>query len=280
MHDKEYWQADGGQNWVANMDATEALLEPLSESLLERAAARSGEKVLDIGCGGGLTSLALAEQVGPSGHVLGVDVSGPILAVAQQRGAAIPNLDFELADAATANFGEARFDLLFSRFGVMFFEDPEAAFTNLRHGLKSSGRCVFVCWQAMEENPWLSVPAAVAFEILTPPEPPDPLAPGPFAFADAGRTRGILQAAGFSNVQIEGVNHRMGWPDVTAAVDYLLNMGPAGALLREANDPALEAEVRTAVSKALQLHSTDVGVRMPSAVWLVTAGNQVTGAAV
>lgn len=273
MHDKDYWQDDGGQNWVANIDATEALLEPLSEQLLARAAARSGEKILDVGCGGGLTSLALAGQVGAAGHVLGVDVSGPILAVAQERGAAIPNVEFKLADAATADLGEARFDVLFSRFGVMFFEEPAAAFANLRRSLKPGGRCVFVCWQEMEANPWLAAPAAVAFEILPPPEPPDPLAPGPFAFADAERTRGILETAGFREVRLEGVNHEMGWPDVGSAVDYLLNMGPAGAMLREADDASLEAQVRTAVSEVLQQHQAADGVRMPSAVWIVTAAN-------
>jgi SAM-dependent methyltransferase len=272
-HEEEYWQEDGGRNWVANIAATEALLEPLSARLMTRAAPQSGERALDVGCGGGRTSLALAEAVGPRGHVTGLDVSGPILAVARQRGAGVANLDFVQADAATAELGRARFDLVLSRFGVMFFADPVAAFVNLRRCLKPGGRSVFMCWRAMEDNPWLAAPAAVAFAILPPPEPPDPHAPGPFALADGERTRGILQAAGFGTVQLEPVDVPMHWPDVDAALGYLLSMGPAGALLREAAEPSVEREVAQAVRGVLQRHATADGVRMASAAWIVSAQN-------
>jgi SAM-dependent methyltransferase len=271
MHDDDYWQEDGGRNWVANIDATEALLEPLSVHLYDRAAAQSGEAVLDVGCGGGRTSLALARSVGEQGRVVGVDVSGPILAVAQERGAEVDNLEFKLANAETANLGAERFDLLFSRFGVMFFDDPLAAFTNLRRSLKPGGRLTFLTWRSMEENPWLSAPAAVAFEILPPPEPPDPTAPGPFSLADEVRTTDLLEAAGFNAVSHVPVNHEMHWPDVESTLNYLLNMGPAGAMLREADDVDLEQEVRTAVGDLLDTFLKGDGVRMQSAVWLVTA---------
>jgi SAM-dependent methyltransferase len=273
MHDEEYWRQSGGQNWVANIDATEALLEPLSEQLVARAAARTGERVLDVGCGGGRTSLALAAAVGSGGQVLGVDISDPILSIARERGKAIDNLQFELADAATAELRLQHFDLLFSRFGMMFFADPEAAFVNLRRSLKPGGRCVFLCWRSMDENPWLAAPASVAFEILPPPEPPDPHAPGPFAFADAERTRDILAAAGFADVRHEAVDHDMRWPGVAAAAEYLLQMGPAGALLREADDPALTREVEAAVTGLLEQYQRADGVRLPSGVWFVTASN-------
>ena len=273
MHDDDYWQEDGGRNWVANIDATEALLEPLSVHLYERAAAQPGETVLDIGCGGGRTSLELASSVGERGTVLGVDVSGPILAVAHERGAAVDNLEFRLANAETANLGADRFDLLFSRFGVMFFDDPLAAFTNLRRSLKPGGRIAFLTWRSMEENPWLSAPAAVAFEILPPPEPPDPAAPGPFSLADELRTTDLLEAAGFNEVSHTPVNHEMHWADVDSTLNYLLNMGPAGAMLREADDPDLEQRVRTAVGDLLNKFLTTDGVRMQSAVWIVTASN-------
>lgn len=271
----EYWNEDGGRNWVANIEATEALLEPLSQRLLDRAAARPGDTVLDVGCGGGRTTLDLAAAVRPGGQVVGVDVSAPILAVARERAVAADNVQFELADATNADLGPARFDLLFSRFGVMFFDEPVAAFTNLRRSLKPGARSVFVCWRAMDENPWLATPAAAAFEILPPPEPPDPEAPGPFAFADEGRTRGILEQAGFADIGHEAIDHQMSWPDVDTAVSYLLQMGPAGALLREANDEAITREVTAAVRDVFEQHQSPAGVQMRSSAWIVSAANPV-----
>jgi len=241
--------------------------------VLDRAAPRPGQKVLDVGCGGGRTSLDLAGVVGPGGQVVGVDVSAPILAVARDRAAAADNVQFELADATTADLGEARFDLMFSRFGVMFFDDPVAAFRNLRRSLRPGAWSTFMCWRAMDENPWLAAPAAAAFEILPPPEPPDPEAPGPFAFADRERTRGILEQAGFAAVGHEEVDHDMSWPDVATAVNYLMQMGPAGALLREANDETITRKVTAAVRGVFQSHQTAAGVQMRSSAWIVTARN-------
>ena len=270
-NNEEFWNEQGGQAWVANIETTEKLLGPLNQILMARAAASPGEAVLDIGCGGGRTALELAAAVGDAGRVLGVDVSVPILAVARERAQSTSNVEFELADAATAKLEDGRFDLLFSRFGVMFFDQPVTAFANLRHSLKPAGRLVFMSWRSPEENPWMTATAAAAFEILPPPEPPDPLAPGPFAFADAERTGSILEKAGFKNIQHQAVNEEMRLPDVETALTYLSEMGPVGGLLRENDDPDIAERVLDAVRGVLQAHDTDSGVRMRCGAWIVSA---------
>ncbi|MDJ0928543.1 MAG: class I SAM-dependent methyltransferase [Gammaproteobacteria bacterium] len=270
-NNEEFWNEQGGQAWVANIETTEKLLGPLNQRLMTQAAARPGETVLDVGCGGGRTTLELAAAVGDAGQVLGVDVSVPILAVARERAQSISNVGFELADAAGADLGSNRFDLLFSRFGVMFFDEPVTAFANLHASLKPDGRLVFMCWRAPDDNPWMTATAAAAFEILPPPEPPDPLAPGPFAFADAVRTTSILEEAGFRNVQHELVDEQMRLPDVETALTYLSEMGPVGGLLRENDDPDIAARVLDAVRGVLRAHDTNDGVRMRCGAWIVTA---------
>lgn len=267
----EFWNEQGGQAWVANIETTEKLLGPLNRLLMARAGASPGETVLDIGSGGGRTTLELATGVGDAGRVMGVDVSAPILGVARDRAHSARNVGFELADAATAELGSNRFDLLFSRFGVMFFDEPVTAFAILHRSLKPDGRLVFMCWRAPEDNPWMTATAAAAFEILPPPEPPDPLAPGPFAFADAERTASILKDAGFKDVQHEPVDEEMRLPDVETALAYLSEMGPVGGLLRENDDPDVAERVLNAVRGVLQAHDTENGVRMRCGAWIVTA---------
>ena len=150
-------------------------MAPILQATLERAQLRQGERVVDIGCGTGASSIALAERVGPSGQVLGVDVSAPMLARAAERLPPGAPVKFVRADATTYRFESAAFDLLFSRFGVMFFAEPARAFANLRTALKPSGRLAFACWRKFDENPWLQVPLRAALEHV-PPLPRD-LAP-------------------------------------------------------------------------------------------------------
>jgi SAM-dependent methyltransferase len=182
---------------------------------------------------------------------------------------------FEQADAQTHAFQPASADVLFSRFGVMFFADPTAAFANLRRALRPGGRLAFVCWQSLPENPWMFVPLGAALQLMPPPPLPGPDAPGPFSFADPDRVRRILAGAGFGAAQFEPVRQTLrigGGAGLDPTVDFLLQMGPAAAALRESPDPTLVPRVAAAVRTSLEPYVTADGIRMASASWIVTAG--------
>jgi len=274
----EYWNEISGDKWVAMNDVIDAQIEPLGTAAIERAGVRPGEHVLDVGCGCGQTTLQLADRVGSRGRVTGLDISAPMLARAQERvdAAKLDHVALENADAQTATFA-SEFDLVFSRFGVMFFAEPERAFANLRSALRPRGRLTCVTWQALPRNPWMLVPVAAAAKHLPPSDPPDLEAPGPFSLADASRTERILSAAGFTDVAHEPLERDLligGGGDLDATVGFVLQLGPLGGALREAGD-----EVRTAAARdvrdALEPYFVDGpdgrGVRMPAAAWLVTA---------
>ena len=232
-----------------------------------------GEHIIDIGCGCGQSSLALAACVAPTGSVLGIDLSKPMLEVARHRPRPAANLrvDFRQLDAQTGDIGRGIFDAAFSRFGVMFFSDPVAAFRNIRASLKRGGRLVFVCWRPLAENPWMLAPLQAALPFIPPVAPPDPTAPGPFAFADAGRVRSILSDAGFALVTTEPFDARNGGGDLEQSLKLALRLGPLGAALRE--HPELSGKVAGAVRDLLSKYLTPGGVLVPSAVWIVRAQN-------
>ena len=267
-----YWNDSAGLTWAAMQDKLDAQIEPLGNGAMAVLAPAGGERVLDIGCGCGQTTLALAGRVGPTGAVLGIDISRPMLEVARRRIAELGLGQAKVieADAQAHAFEPGAFDAVFSRFGVMFFDDPTKAFANIRKGLKSGGRLAFVCWRPFNENPWMQAPMLAALPHLAePPPPPDPLAPGPFAFADPERVRGILAGAGFSDINIAPQDLAMGAPTVDEAVEVALKVGPLGRLLREQPDrtPAVVEAIRTMLSS----HVTDEGVRLASATWIVSA---------
>ncbi len=232
-----------------------------------------GERILDVGCGCGQSSIELADRVGTAGAVLGVDVSAPMLEVAHRRSApySAGRLEFRLADAQIADLGAFAFDAVFSRFGVMFFADPVAAFANLRGCLKRGGRIGFVCWRPLQDNAWMQIPLQAALPLLPPMTPPDPTAPGPFAFADPNRVRAILEAAGYRSVSVLAFDAAIGGSDLEQTLQLTLRVGPLGAALRE--HPERRAEIGGAVRNALALHLSARGVQMPAAVWIVLARN-------
>jgi SAM-dependent methyltransferase len=268
-----YWNEQGGPSWVAMQRDLDAELEPFGVALLGKLGLSAGERVLDVGCGAGATSLMLAERARP-GQVVGIDISAPLLARARERAAAVENLRFEQADAQTFAFAAGSFDTIFSRFGVMFFADPIAAFTNLRAALKAGGRLGFVCWRASSENPSFSLPLEAALPFLPePPESPQPEAPGAFAFAERARTARILELAGYRDVDITAHDTELvfaGRRDLEGAVDLALRIGPLSRASTTLSEAAQE-QVRAAVRDAFLPHHGPMGVMLPAATWLVTA---------
>lgn len=264
----EFWNGKAALGWVEHQEHMDRLLSPLSFQVLAKAGVRGGESVLDVGCGCGATAIEMARL---GAKVIGVDISAPMLTSAQQRAAALGlQIGFHLADASTQQFSE-QFDLLFSRFGVMFFADPVAAFSNLRKALKPSGRLAFICWQAARENVWMSLPAAALAPFVTPPPPVDPKAPGPFAFADVGYLRDILQQSGFDAVLIEPVESTLELGrTLDEAMLFTQNVGPLSRPLAEMNE-STRARAIAAVRTALAAHVQDGAVRLSARCWIATA---------
>jgi SAM-dependent methyltransferase len=271
----QYWNDTAGEKWVRLQAVLDEMIRPLGQLAMARARLRPGERVLDVGCGCGDTTAELGCRVAPGGSATGVDICGVMLERARELASERRvGARFELADAQTHAFPPAGADVVFSRFGVMFFADPTAAFTNLRRALARGGRLAFVCWQALPENPWMFVPLGAALQHVPPPPLPGPDAPGPFAFADPARVRGILDRAGYRDIAFEDVRETLtlsGLGGLDRTVDFMLQMGPTSALLREASDPTLVPRVAAAVRAALEPYLTSEGVRMASASWVVTA---------
>lgn len=264
-----YWNAQAGETWAEQQDKLDRQLEPLGEAAMDALAPVAGEQLIDIGCGAGQTTMALASRVGLDGSVLGVDISVPLLGVARRRAEGLSSVRFLEADAQTWPFEPAH--AVFSRFGVMFFADPAAAFANIHKALKPGGRLAFVCWRPLAENEWMQLPmrAALPHVSVPPPVAGDPLAPGPFAFADPDRVRGILGGAGFWDIEITPRDFMIGGNPLDESVALAMKVGPLGALLRE--NPGQRDAVVDAVRAAMAEHLGPDGVRLPGAVWIVTA---------
>ncbi len=265
-----YWNETAGPGWVAMHDELDRELNDLGLAAMAALAPKAGERIIDVGCGCGASTLELARRVGPDGGVLGVDISAPMLGVARERAqaAGLAQAQFIQADAQVHPLGPA--DGAFSRFGVMFFEDPTAAFANIRRALKPAGRMAIVCGRPLALNPWMTVPMQALLPLLPSP-PPAPVAgaPGPFALEDRDRVFGILKGAGFADVSIEPLDADVAWGDLESAVRMALRLGPVAALVR--GNPPMQDAMIEALRAALAPHIGKDGVRLDSASWVVLA---------
>jgi len=278
----DYWNGDVGRKWVLSQDRLDRAFRPLTAALIERIAPQPGERAIDIGCGCGELSLALAQRFKAEGRILAVDVSRPMLEHAKARSgiqdAGQAAIEWHEADAATAGFAAAGFDLLVSRFGVMFFADPVAAFRNMRRALRPGGRLAMLCWRPLPANAWVAVPRAAMLQFVPAPAPMPPDAPGPFAFGDAARVGAILASAGFSDVASVAIDAALdvseppGDAALEAAVQFAVNVGPASALLRDVDD-GLRGRAVDAVRDALRQRTRDGHPSLGAACWIYTALN-------
>ncbi|PTB22429.1 SAM-dependent methyltransferase [Trinickia symbiotica] len=273
------WNGQSGERWVANQARLDAMVAAFGHAAIEAAAPSKGERVLDVGCGAGASSLALAARVGPGGQVLGVDISEPLIGRARALAPPDTPVLFQVADVSSAELPEGAFDILFSRFGVMFFDDPTAAFAHMRRALRPGGRVAFVCWRGMAENDWVRLPMGAIKGILPPSAPPAAEAPGPFSFGDRGRVSRILTAAGFTDIAIAPFDASVPFGEggtrdaaIDDAVKMTLEVGPLSRALADQPDD-IRARASAAVRAAFAGLPGERSVMIDGAAWIVMARN-------
>ncbi len=271
---RDYWETDGPLQYQQFSDTNEALLGPAGEAMLDAAQLRPGERVLDVGCGFGTSTLQAADRVAPSGRVVGVDISAAMLQTARQRIAAegVDNVELLHADTQTYPFETGSFDVVISRFGMMFFEDPQAAFANLARALRPEGRLVFVCPQDPLKSQWVVVAFGAAVAALgRAPDLGAPGAPGPFAFADGDRLTQLLMGGGFRDVLLQTLTQpvRIG-RTIGEAVNFILSLPESKRLFAGAPQDTIDAAA-TALYSGFAPYAGGQGVMMDATAWLVTA---------
>lgn len=261
----EFWNGQMGDAWIQVEANIDRMLEPLTGPALDSLSPKSKEKIIDIGCGCGTTSIMIADR---GATVWGIDISGKMIRQANRKKSPVT---FTVADAATQPF-DAIHDAVFSRFGIMFFSDPRGALQNIRTAMKSDGRLVFLCWQAPANNPWMAM-VGQALQPYQPEDmpPPDPDAPGPFSMANPEKTLALLDAAGFTDITIDAVERDILLGEtVDDAMAFQQHVGPLSALLAE-TDPAQHDELITVVRDVFEPLVGPNGIQLPAAAWLVSA---------
>jgi SAM-dependent methyltransferase len=270
---REFWNGADSREWVDEAERYDGMLAPFADVLLGAADLGHGDQVLDVGCGNGITTLAAARLIG-GGAATGVDLSAPMLENARARAAAggVANATFTVADAQTDPLG-GPYDAAISRFGIMFFADSVAAFTNIRAAMAPGARVTFACWRTLFENEWVLVPNGALLQHLPAPELPDSEAPGPFRFGEPGSLAGVLERAGFTGTSSEAVDAPMlvgGPATFDDAFAFMSNNRFARGILGDATGEPRERAL-AAMREAVEPFATDEGIRMTGSVWIVHA---------
>ncbi len=275
LNQETLWAGKSGDRWLANINGFEEMIKPIGDALIKQAEFSQGEHIIDIGCGAGATSLAIAQEIGLSGSVTGLDISPALVNEATKRAKKLKleNIRFLLADAAVATLPAGPVDCVFSRFGIMFFSDPYVAFTHIHGFLKPSGRLSMACWSSIQENPWM-------FEIVSvlathfPLPIPVPRAPGAFAFAEPNYVKEILQTAGFQDITVSPWQHNLliggSNPSPESTAEFLLKATSLGQIPEDLPD-TVKTAIHSELSDRLRAYETKDGVQMPSSVWFVEA---------
>jgi len=273
----ELWNGGGGLNWMRFQNRLEKSLTPFGQQAISTAMFTKNERILDVGCGWGDTSFEIAQNVGSNGYVRGIDISELILRQARSQTASfrLNNISFECVDAESHNFEAIEYDVIFSRFGIMFFNDPVAAFKNIRTALKKNGRIVFICWQSVNANQWVNLPIEITEKYTALTQQIDPEAPGGFAFGNSNRVLQILKDAGFVDVKVEPFKTKFNvGKNLDEAIEFLSHLGPASSVL---DDPKINDEIKSNIIKELRntlaLYQTSQGVELDAATWIFTATN-------
>ena len=270
---KEFWSGSGGYVWVDKQSEMDIMLNPLGTRAISKLDLSGVTKIIDIGCGCGATTLEIAQQL-ESGEIIGVDISEPMLDKATQNASdqSLSNASFQVLDVQVDDM-PSDYEIAFSRFGVMFFEDPYQAFSNINNSLKENGLLCFVCWQNPSLNPWQSLSIQVIKEFLDLPSPPAK-SPGPFAFEDKNYIKDILDQSNFKDIEIddnqEDIVMFSGKSIEEACEDYLTINPVVTEMLKNSKEELKDEILQALILKFSEFHNGD-GLLFPSATWIVTA---------
>lgn len=272
----DYWNGQAGQNWVNENRLTDIMYQPFGDRVVARAEPTSGERILDIGCGCGTTTMKLAKLIAPGGAITALDASSVMLDVARKRtvSATVP-INIVNADAETYALEPESYDLMFSQFGVMFFANPTAAFANFHRALKPGGRISFVCWRGPERNPFMMVPFNAVRNFMPELAPPDPDAPAsPLSFASREKVEKMLAEAGFVDVDLDlfETDASMGEGSLEECTRYIVAFagGTVGAVIRGAGEENTAAII-SALQTGLAPYHKDNRVKLGASAWIVSA---------